>query len=70
VDTLILILHAIVVVTAASAMQAAGGVDWMVGVAARLIRGRPQAVVYIACTWHEHCSEDRPPPWRSRLRAW
>jgi anaerobic C4-dicarboxylate transporter DcuB len=38
----------IAVITAASAMQAAGGVDWMVGVAARLIRGRPKAVVFIA----------------------
>jgi anaerobic C4-dicarboxylate transporter DcuB len=38
----------IAVITAASAMQAAGGVDWMVGVAANLIRGRPGAVVYLA----------------------
>jgi anaerobic C4-dicarboxylate transporter DcuB len=38
----------IAVITAASAMQVAGGVDWMVGVAARLIRGQPKAVTYIA----------------------
>ncbi len=38
----------IAVIVAASAMQLAGGIDWMVGVAANLIRGRPQAVVYLA----------------------
>jgi anaerobic C4-dicarboxylate transporter DcuB len=38
----------ITVITAASIMQAAGGVDWMVRQAARLIRGRPGAVVYLA----------------------
>lgn len=38
----------IAVITAASAMQAAGGVDWMVGVAASVIRGRPEAVTYLA----------------------
>ena len=38
----------ITVITAASAMQAAGGTDWMVSVAARVIRGRPKAVVYLA----------------------
>jgi anaerobic C4-dicarboxylate transporter DcuB len=38
----------VAVITAASAMQLAGGIDWMVGVAANLIRGRPQSVVYIA----------------------
>ncbi|MGH9111632.1 MAG: anaerobic C4-dicarboxylate transporter family protein [Acidimicrobiales bacterium] len=38
----------IAVIVAASAMQLAGGIDWMVGVAATLIRGRPQAVVYLA----------------------
>jgi anaerobic C4-dicarboxylate transporter DcuB len=38
----------IAVITAASAMQAAGGIDWMVGVAANLIRGNPGAVVFVA----------------------
>jgi anaerobic C4-dicarboxylate transporter DcuB len=38
----------ITVITAASAMQAAGGTDWMVSVAANVIRGRPKAVVYLA----------------------
>jgi anaerobic C4-dicarboxylate transporter DcuB len=30
------------VITAASAMQATGGTDWMVGLAGRMIRARPQ----------------------------
>ncbi|HEY3141021.1 MAG TPA: anaerobic C4-dicarboxylate transporter family protein [Acidimicrobiales bacterium] len=38
----------IAVIAAASAMQAAGGVDWMVSVAARVIRARPQSVTYLA----------------------
>lgn len=38
----------IAVITAASAMQAAQGTDWMVAQAARAIRGRPKAVVYMA----------------------
>lgn len=38
----------IVVVTAASVMEAAGGVDWMVSIAARIIRRRPQSVVFVA----------------------
>lgn len=38
----------IAVITAASAMQAAGGVDWMVGVAAHAIQGRPQSVTFVA----------------------
>ena len=38
----------IAVITAASAMQAAGGTDWMVAQAARAIRGRPQSVTYMA----------------------
>jgi anaerobic C4-dicarboxylate transporter DcuB len=38
----------IAVITAASAMQAAGGTDWMVSVAAKVIRGRPQSVVFLA----------------------
>jgi anaerobic C4-dicarboxylate transporter len=38
----------IAVITAASAMQAAGGTDWMVAQAARAIRGRPRSVTYMA----------------------
>jgi anaerobic C4-dicarboxylate transporter DcuA/anaerobic C4-dicarboxylate transporter DcuB len=38
----------IAVITAASAMQAAGGTDWMVAQAARAIRSRPKSVVYMA----------------------
>ncbi len=38
----------IAVITAASAMQAAGGTDWMVAQAARAIRGKPKLVVYMA----------------------
>jgi anaerobic C4-dicarboxylate transporter DcuB len=38
----------ITVIMAASVMQAAGGVDWMVRQAARLIRGRPGAITYLA----------------------
>ncbi|HEY8546352.1 MAG TPA: anaerobic C4-dicarboxylate transporter [Acidimicrobiales bacterium] len=38
----------IAVITAASAMQAAQGTDWMVAQAAKAIRGRPKAVVYMA----------------------
>jgi len=36
------------VVTAAGAMQAAGGIDWMVQMAARLIRKRPRLITVIA----------------------
>ena len=36
------------VVTAASMMQAAGGVDWMVQVAARVIEGHPKQITVIA----------------------
>jgi len=36
------------VVTAASMMQAAGGVDWMVGVAARVIENHPKQITLIA----------------------
>lgn len=36
------------VITAASVMQAAGGIDWMVSVAARAIRKRPRSVVFLA----------------------
>jgi len=38
----------IAVITAASAMQAARGTDWMVAQAARAIRGRPKSVTYMA----------------------
>lgn len=38
----------IAVITAASAMQAAGGTDWMVAQAAKAIRGKPKLVVYMA----------------------
>ncbi len=36
------------VVTAAGAMQAAGGIDWLVQVAAKLIRKRPKLITLIA----------------------
>ncbi|AMB60134.1 anaerobic C4-dicarboxylate transporter family protein [Microterricola viridarii] len=36
------------VVTAASVMQAAGGIDWMVSIAAKVIRQRPKSVVFLA----------------------
>ena len=36
------------VVTAASMMQAAGGIDWMVGVAARVIENHPKQITLIA----------------------
>lgn len=36
------------VITAASVMQAAGGIDWMVSVAAKAIRSRPKSVVFLA----------------------
>ena len=36
------------VVTAAGAMQAAGGIDWLVQVAAKLIRKRPRLITLIA----------------------
>jgi anaerobic C4-dicarboxylate transporter DcuB len=38
----------IAVITAASVMQAAGGVDWMVRQAGKLIAGNPKAVTYLA----------------------
>ncbi|MEU4014038.1 anaerobic C4-dicarboxylate transporter family protein [Microbacterium sp. NPDC028030] len=38
----------ITVITAASTMQAAGGIDWMVSVAAKVIRRRPKSVVFLA----------------------
>ena len=42
------ILVILAVITAASAMQAAGGIDYLVVVAERVIRARPQAVNFIA----------------------
>ncbi|MCI2956490.1 anaerobic C4-dicarboxylate transporter family protein [Agromyces atrinae] len=38
----------ITVITAASVMQAAGGIDWMVSVAAKVITRRPKSVVFLA----------------------
>ncbi|AWB96541.1 hypothetical protein DCE93_13545 [Agromyces badenianii] len=38
----------ITVITAASVMQAAGGIDWMVSVAAKVIKKRPKSVVFLA----------------------
>lgn len=42
------ILVIIAVITAASAMQAAGGIGYLVEVAERIIRARPQAVNFLA----------------------
>ncbi|KQW08393.1 hypothetical protein ASC66_05730 [Leifsonia sp. Root4] len=36
------------VITAASVMQAAGGIDWMVSIAAKVIKQRPKSVVFLA----------------------
>ena len=36
------------VITAASAMQAAGGIDWLVQIAAKIIRKRPKSITLIA----------------------
>ncbi|QDV44253.1 Anaerobic C4-dicarboxylate transporter DcuB [Stieleria neptunia] len=36
------------VVTAAGAMQAAGGIDYLVGIAHRILRSRPNAITYLA----------------------
>jgi anaerobic C4-dicarboxylate transporter DcuB len=38
----------IAVITAAATMQAAGGIDWLVGLATRILQARPRAVVYVA----------------------
>src|SRR5512137_580226 len=38
----------IAVITAVAALQAAGGLDYLVGVAGRMLRRRPQQVTYIA----------------------
>lgn len=45
VDVLLII---VAVVTAASALQAAGGLDYMVSVAERILRARPQAITFVA----------------------
>jgi anaerobic C4-dicarboxylate transporter len=45
VDVLLII---VAVVAAASALQAAGGLDWMVGVAERILRARPQSITFVA----------------------
>ncbi|MEV4669425.1 anaerobic C4-dicarboxylate transporter family protein [Microbacterium sp. LWO12-1.2] len=45
VDTVFIV---ITVITAASTMQAAGGIDWMVSVAAKVIRRKPKSVVFLA----------------------
>jgi anaerobic C4-dicarboxylate transporter DcuA/anaerobic C4-dicarboxylate transporter DcuB len=38
----------IAVITAASAMQAAGGIDWLVTIAKRILEARPSAIIYVA----------------------
>ena len=62
VDVILIILA---VVIAASAMQAAGGIDFMVRIAERIIRANPKRIVFIAplVTWFfpfgrycKHCS--------------
>ncbi|MEC9372537.1 MAG: anaerobic C4-dicarboxylate transporter [Planctomycetota bacterium] len=42
------ILIIIAVVTAVSALQAAGGLDWMVQVAERILRAKPAAITFVA----------------------
>jgi anaerobic C4-dicarboxylate transporter DcuA/anaerobic C4-dicarboxylate transporter DcuB len=42
------ILVIIAVITAASVMQAAGGIEWLVTVAKKILEARPSAVVYVA----------------------
>jgi anaerobic C4-dicarboxylate transporter DcuB len=42
------ILVIVAVITAASVMQAAGGIDWLVGIATGILRARPSAIVYVA----------------------
>ena len=47
------VLILLAVVLAASVLQAAGGLDWMVGLAARALRRRPDHITYVAplVTW-------------------
>jgi anaerobic C4-dicarboxylate transporter DcuB len=42
------ILVIVAVITAASVMQAAGGIDWLVTIATNILRARPGAIVYVA----------------------
>ena len=38
----------IAVITASAAMQAAGGIDWLVGIAGKIIRRNPSRITYVA----------------------
>ena len=38
----------IAVITASSAMQAAGGIDWLVAIASRIIEANPKRITYVA----------------------
>ena len=38
----------IAVITASSAMQAAGGIDWLVSIASRIIRANPKRITFVA----------------------
>jgi anaerobic C4-dicarboxylate transporter-like protein len=38
----------IAVITASSAMQAAGGIDWLVGIAGKIIQRNPRQITYVA----------------------
>jgi anaerobic C4-dicarboxylate transporter DcuA len=38
----------IAVITASAAMQAAGGIDWLVGIASKIIRRNPSRITYVA----------------------
>jgi anaerobic C4-dicarboxylate transporter DcuA len=38
----------IAVITASSAMQAAGGIDWLVGIASKIIQRNPKQITYVA----------------------
>jgi anaerobic C4-dicarboxylate transporter DcuB len=42
------ILVIVAVITAAAAMQTAGGIDWLVMIATRILEARPQSIVYVA----------------------
>ena len=42
------ILVIIAVITAASVMQAAGGIEWLVTIAKKILEARPSAVIYVA----------------------
>ena len=72
------ILIIIAVISAAAAMQAAGGVDYMVQIASKALRARPKALNFVApyvsylltiLTGHEqHLLLDHPGDQRGRLR--